>query len=254
MKVKYYKYLTGYLRITLLLVLAAIFAFTAIPVSAHAPQGAGETPDVEIAPIQIYDSEGNLLEISINDVAAIHGDLCVCVAGAYRVTQAAIDVLYGDDELPAQGDLTLVYHHPGTGHKQVFEHILTPDCVFYEKTGNPQHMTVDHWVYKFTRIDTGEYLKPVLTKALSRKISSNCVTSPKALRRGGMKIRLPRRESSFAAAYTETLNNLLTLPVWELYAGGRAEEPAPVGAIIFSGVLIVLMVLGFIYSARGKKR
>jgi len=51
------------------------------------------------------------------------------------------------------------------------------------------------------------------------------------------------------------LNNLLTLPLWELYTGvEEPEEPAPVGAIIFSGALVILIAVGFIYSARGKKR
>jgi len=181
------KKLPGYLSMALLLVVAAMTLFLTVPVSAHAPEGAGDAPVVEITPIQIYDKEGTLLEISIDDVATIHGDLCTCVAGAYRVTQAAIAVLYGEEELPTQGNLTLVYHHPGTGHKQVFDYILTPECVVYEKTGNPQHMTMEHWIYTFTREDTGEVFETQINEGI-------IVMKSTVLRKAGTKIRLRKKK------------------------------------------------------------
>ena len=50
----------------------------------------------------------------------------------------------------------------------------------------------------------------------------------------------------------------LTLVNGELYSGEEEpeeeEEGTPAGAIIFSGALIVLVIIGFIYSARGKRK
>jgi hypothetical protein len=255
MKVHINKKLIDGLRGALMLAIAAALLLTALPVYAHAPQGAGEVAEVEIEPIQIYDREGNLLEISIDDVAEVHGDLCACVAGGYRVTQVAIAVLYGEDELPTQGNLILLYHHPGTGHKQGFELILTPECVTYEKVGNPQHMTMDHWVYEFTRVDTGEVFETQINEGIIAEDFFELRYEVSGFEKGWHNDEPTEEEKTgYAAAYTETLNNLLTLPVWELYAGvPEPEEPAPVGAIIFSGALVVLVAIGFIYSARGKR-
>ncbi len=239
-----------------LLVLAFVTMFPAVPIAAHAPEGAGEVQEADIAPIQIYNGEGTLLEISLDDAIAVHGDLCPCVAGAYRVVQAAINVLYGEDELPSQGNLTVLYHHPGTGHKQVLAYILTPDCVVYEKTGNPQHMTADHWVYEFTRLDTGEIFETQIKEGVIADDFFDLRYTVDGFDKGWHENQPSGEErSGYAEAYTETLNNLLTLPGWELYNGiEEPEEPAPVAAIVFSGALIVLIALGFISSARKKRR
>ncbi len=258
MNINFTKKTTGALRLILSAVLAAITLLMVIPVCAHAPKGAGEPPQAAIEPIQIYDKKGDLLNISIDDVAAIHGDKCICVVGAFRVTQAAINVLYGKDEAPKQGNLTVVYHHPGIGHKQVFEHILTPEYVVYEKTGNPQYMTMDHWVYKFTRTDTGDVFETQIKEGMISKDFFALRYEVDGFEKGWHEDKpTDQEESGFAVAYTETLANLLTLPVWELYTGveqpEESEEPAPVAAIIFCGALIILIVLGFIYSARVKR-
>jgi len=114
---------------------AAILVFTLLaspvivpisPAYAHAPQGASEAPEVELAPIQIYNQEGHLLEISIDELAELEGNLCVCIANSFRVIQTAIDELYGEDEIPTQGEFTAIYRHPGKGHKTAFTHIFTP--------------------------------------------------------------------------------------------------------------------------------
>jgi hypothetical protein len=239
-----------------LAMLAATLVLPVSPVYAHAPEGAGEAPEVVLEPIQIYDQQGNLLEISIDDVAEKHGDLCVCVAGGYRVTQAAISVLYSEDELPTQGNLTLVYHHPGKGHKQGFELILTPECVTYEKIGNPQKMTMANWVYTFTRLDTGEVFETRINEGIIAEDFFELRYEVNGYEKGWHYDEPTEEEKTgFAAAYTQTFNNLMTLPAWELYSGvEEPEEPAPVAAIAFSGALIVLIGTGFVYSARGKRR
>jgi hypothetical protein len=244
------------LRLALALAIAAGLLLAAVPVAAHAPEGAGEVADAELEPIEIYDQDGNLLEISIDDVAEIHGELCMCAASGFRVTQAAISVLYGKDETPVQGDLTVVYCHPGIGQKQVFEHILTLECTSYEKTGNPRQMTLDHWVYTFTRLDTGEAFETQIAEGVIAPDFFDFRYSVSGFKKGWHENEPSDEEKTrFAAAYTDSLNNLLTLPLWELYSNiEEPEEPAPVGAIIFSGALVVLIVTGFVYSARGRRK
>jgi hypothetical protein len=256
MKVNIYRKVRGVLGMALVLALAAAMLCLPLPAAAHAPEGAGEPVEVEIEPIEIYDQDGNLLEISIDDMAEIHGDLCMCVAGGFRVTQAAIAVLYEDGEIPVQGDLTLVYHHPGKGHQLVFESVLTPECVGYEKLGNPQQMTLDHWVYTFTRLDTGEVFETQILEGVIAPDFFEFRYAVNGFAKGWHEDEPTQEQKTlFAAAYTESLNNFLSLPLWELYSGvEEPEEPAPVGAIIFSGALMALIVIGFSYSARGKRR
>jgi hypothetical protein len=255
MKLDIYRKAAGGLRAALLVTIAAMSLFTAVPVYAHAPQGAGEAPEVELEPIQIYDQEGNLLEISIDDLAEIEGNLCVCIATSSRVIQTAIDNLYEDDEIPTRGDFTAIYRHPGKGHKNAFNHIFTEEYATYEKTGNPQHMTMENWVYTFTRHDTGDVFE---TQVLEGVIADRFFDLRYKVNgfKNGWHENPPTEEEkvAFVAAWTETRDNFLTLPAWELYSGvEEPEEPAPVGAIIFSGALVVLVVIGFIYSARGKR-
>lgn len=239
----------------LVLALATAIMTVAVPVYAHAPEGAGEMAEVELEPVRIYDRNGNLQEISIDDVAAVHGDLCMCVAGGFRASQAAIFVLYGEEELPTQGDLVLVYHHPGTGHKQAFELILTPECVTYEKIGSPQNMTSEHWVYTFKRLDTGEVFETQVKEGIISQDFFDYRYAVTGFEKGWHENEPTEEEKAgFAAGYTESLNNLLALPAWEIYSGvPEQEEPAPVGAIIFSGILVVLVVIGFVYSGKGKR-
>lgn len=256
MRANIYRKASRALRLAMMFAVAAALLCLPLPAAAHAPEGAGEVEEVELEPIEVYDQDGNLLEISIDDVAEIHGELCMCVAGAFRATQAAVNALYDEGEVPVQGELILVYHHPGTGHQGTFEHILTPDCVSYEKVGNPQQMTLDHWIYTFTRLDTGEVFETQIVEGVLASDFLELRYVVRGFEKGWHEDEPTEEERTmFADGYTESLNNLLTLQLWELYSGvEEPEEEAPVGAIVFSGALLVLIVVGFIYSARGKRR
>lgn len=245
----------GGLYILMVLMMIAMALFIQSPVSAHAPQGVGEIEEAEIEDIEIYDPEGNILRISADDASTIHGELCNCVASAFRATQAAIAGLYSEHELPVQGNLTLIYHHPGIGQKQAFEYILTPECVTYEKVGNPQHMTMDHWVYQFTRLDTGEFFKTQVNEGVIAPDFFDLRYEVNGFEKEWHENEPTEEErAQFAVAYTDTLNNFLVMPVWELYSNvPEPEEPAPVGAIIFSGALVVLIAFGLVYSSRVKR-
>jgi hypothetical protein len=239
---------------TLVISLMVLF-LGSIPVSAHVPEGAGETEEFVLEPIQIYSQGGDLLEYSIEDLGEMQDGICMCLSGGFRAIQAAISVLYGEDELPAQGELTVVYHHPGSGHKLAFETILTAECVVYEKTGNPQHMTMEHWTYTFTRTDTGEVFETQVKDGVIADGFFDLRYKVNGYANGWHDEKPTEEEhTGFAAAYTDAMNNLLTLPLWELYEGiEEPEEETPAGVIIFGFALLVLIVIGFIYSSKGKR-
>lgn len=226
-----------------------------IPVSAHVPEGAGEPEEFVLDPIRIYSQSGDLLEYSIEDLGEMQGGICMCLSGGFRATQAAISALYGEDELPVQGELTVLYHHPGSGHKLAFETVLTAECVVYEKSGNPQRMTLEHWAYTFTRTDTGEVFETQVKNGVipddffDLRYEVNGYTN-------GWHDEEPTEEeyTGFTTAYADAMNNLLTLPLWEIYVGiEESEEGTPVGVIIFGFTLLALIVIGFIYSSKGKR-
>ena len=242
-------------RATLLLALAALLLFMPVPAYAHAPQGAGETPEVTLEPIQIYDGEGTLLSISIDDLAAIEGNLCICIATSFRVISTAIDNLYEDGEIPVRGELSAVYRHPGAGHKNAFNYVFTEAYATYEKTGNPQKLALENWSYTFTRRDTGDVFETQVLEGVIADGFCDLRYKVNGFKKGWHENRPDEEEqAAFVAAWTETRDNFLTLPAWELYSSvEEPEEPAPVGAIVFSGALILLIAIGFVYSARGKR-
>jgi hypothetical protein len=239
-----------------LAILAAALVLPISPVYAHAPQGAGEAPEVVLEPIQIYDQEGNLLEISIDELAEIEGNLCVCISTGFRVIQTAIEHLYGEDEIPSQGEFAAIYRHPGKGHKTAFTYILTEEYATYEKTGNPQKMTMDNWVYTLTRLDTGEEFETQVQEGVISEGFFDLRYKVNGFKNGWHDNEPTEKEkAAFVAKWTETRDNFLTMPAWELYSGvEEPKEPAPVAAIAFSSVLIVLIGAGFVYSTRGKRR
>ena len=242
--------------VVFVLVISLMAAFLgSVPVSAHVPEGAGKTAEFVLEPIRIYSQGGDLLEYSIEDLGEMKGGVCMCLSGGFRAIQAAISALYGEDELPVQGELTVLYHHPGSGHKLVFETVLTAECVVYEKAGNPQRMTMKHWAYTFTRTDTGEVFETQLKGGVipdgffDLRYEVNGYTN-------GWHDEKPTEEeyNGFSAAYTDAMNNILTFPLWELYEGiEEPEEETPAGVIVFGFALLLSIVIGFIYSSKGKR-
>ena len=237
-----------------LLLLSALALVPVSPVCAHAPEGAGEIDEVEIVPIRMQDTDGVLLETTLDDVAELHGHLCICGVASYRVLLVAIDALYAEDEIPTRGELEVVYHHPGKAHKQVFEHVLTAECVTYEKLGNPQHLTADHFVYVFTRTDTGEMFETRVREGVVPETFGDLRYGVKGFEKGWHSEEPTEAEKEeYAAVWTGALNSFMTLPAWELYEGVEApEESAPLGALVFSGAVIVLLGGGFVYSSQSR--
>ena len=75
----------------------------------------------QILPISIYD-EGELIEISIEDVGKYHGDICPCVAVTFRATQLAIRELW-KDKMPERMDFRIISRCPTLGSQDVIDFI-----------------------------------------------------------------------------------------------------------------------------------
>jgi len=118
----------------------------------------------------MYDKHGKLLRLAAQQVAnEAHGHICVCGATAFRVTQIAISRLWGQ-EVPTKGQLKVIYHHPGKGHKDVFKYLLGPENVTYKKVGDPRHLTLaQHYTYLFVRKDTGATWKTQMKEGVIPK-------------------------------------------------------------------------------------
>lgn len=218
-----------------------------------APHGARELPEYELEDIWIYDADGKPLKISIEDVADAHGELCICVACAFRVTQAAVAELWDlEEEYPRQGELEVTYHHPSQGHKDAFEYLLTEGCCTLEMPEGTRidHLTMENYAYTFTRMDTGDTLDVQVNEgvfpegffALREKVKSGEATDDE--------------KAQFASQWSDARDNFLLTEAWELFEGVEepGEEPFPSVGVGFTGALLLLIIVAFVYSWRGRRR
>jgi len=246
--------------LALALLVSLVVPFAATPVEAHAPLGAGEPAEYELEDIWIYDVDGKPLKISIEDVAEAHGDLCICVACAFRVTQAAISKLWDlEEEYPRQGELLVIYHHPSSGHKDAFEYILSKDCGTLEipEGTSIQHLTLDNYVYTFTRTDTGDTFETRVKEGVFPQGFFELRYKVVGYDKGWHQDEPTDVErAEFAAKWTQARDNFLTMEAWELFEAieEEGEEPLPTAAITFTGILALLLLIGGIYSWRGRRR
>jgi hypothetical protein len=236
-----------------LIVLAVIAVpLTASPAGAQ-PPGARELPEYELEDISIYDEDGNLLEISIEDVAEAHeGELCTCVACVFRVVQAAISELYEED-IPKQGEIKVTYHQPSDGHKIAFESLLgAKNCTLEMPPGtSAKHLTRENYRYEFSSTYTEttfetqvrEDIFPEGYFELREKVKNQTATS--------------EEKTEFAEQWSDLRDNFLTMELWELFEGIEAPEEEegegfPAGAVLF-GVLVVGVIV-FTLTRRGRYR
>ncbi|HJH31058.1 MAG TPA: hypothetical protein C5S50_02470 [Methanosarcinaceae archaeon] len=70
--------------------------------------------------LQVYD-EGELLDITLDNLDEAHGDVCMCVAAAFKASLTAFEAW---DGIPERGNLEIASAHPSDGHTETFEYIL----------------------------------------------------------------------------------------------------------------------------------
>jgi sirohydrochlorin ferrochelatase len=106
--------------------------------------------------LQIYDEQGDLLNISLDDVGAAHGHICPCVAAAFRASQIAFLAWGG---IPERGNLEIVSAHPSDGHTETFEYILnSSDDVTVELPEGTDivNLTAENYNYRFIEKSSGD--------------------------------------------------------------------------------------------------
>ena len=137
---------------------------------------AKETTDLTL---HIYD-EGELLDITLDDVAEEHGHICPCVAAAFKASQTAFLAWNGiparanleiirrfsagrtqgnPGMIPARGNLEIVSAHPSDGHTETFEYILnlSEDVTVELPEGTDiVNLTEENYRYSFIEKSTGD--------------------------------------------------------------------------------------------------
>jgi len=111
--------------------------------------------------IPIY-NDSQLLDISIEDAGAYHGDICICLALGYRGTQLAIADLWDvyEGEMPHQGDFKVISASPTKGIRDAFAYIMNAtgdDYVLDLPEGTDiVNLTQDNYHATIIRKSTGE--------------------------------------------------------------------------------------------------
>ena len=178
--------------------------------------------------IRMYDEQENLLVLLAEKVAIeAHGHLCVCGATAFRVTQVAIAQLW-DQEIPTKGELEVTYHHPGKGHKEVFEYLLGPENVTYVKAGDPKHLMLeDNYVYTFIRKDTGATWKTTMKEGVIPAGFFDLRYQVKGFLNGWHKEKPTKLlKVAFKQKFDEAVNNILSMEASEVFEGVGVGEIA----------------------------
>ena len=117
---------------------------------------------VRLKPILVYD-EDNLLKLSIEDAGKYHGDICLCVAVAFRATQLAISQLW-NDEIPRRENFKIISALPTQGSQDCFEFITRAktrgDFALKLPQGtDTKNLSRDNWTFTFIRKSTGEQVR-----------------------------------------------------------------------------------------------
>jgi hypothetical protein len=129
--------------------------------------------------LHIY-NDGDILDISLDDVAEAHGHVCPCVAAAFKASQTAFFAWNGiparanleiirrfsagrtqgnPGMIPARGDLEIVSAHPSDGHNETFEYILNSSkdvTVELPEGTDIVNLTEENYCYSFIEKSTGD--------------------------------------------------------------------------------------------------
>jgi len=160
--------------------------------------------------LQIYD-EGELLDITLDDLAEAHGHVCPCVASAFKVSQTAFEAW---DGIPERGNLEIVSAHPSDGHTETFEYILNPSedvTVNLPEGTDILNLTIENYNYKFIEKSTGYMVVVSVKDGLFPdgffEMRKKCKT----------KVATPDEKSAFKLMKGEIKEKILYLPAEEIF-------------------------------------
>ena len=160
--------------------------------------------------LQIYD-EGELLDITLDDVAEAHGHVCPCVAAAFKASMTAFLVW---DGIPARGNLEIVSAHPSDGHTETFEYILnSSDDVTVKLPDGTDilNLTEENYRYSFIEKSTAGMVVVSVKDDLFPdgffEMRKRCKTN----------VATPDEKSAFKLAKKELKEKVLYLPAEEVF-------------------------------------
>ena len=249
----------NYRNIFLVLVLVSFCIASFAAVVGSTPPGVREAlPEYKLEPILIYDGEGDLLKITIEDLAEATGEElweCVCRPCVFRVTKTAISQLYEREEYPTQGELKVIYHHPSDGHRLSFNYLLTEDCCTLEMPPGTSRkkFTMENYAYEFIRTDTGETFK---TEVKAQVFPKGFFVLKEKLK---SKTATPDEKAEFAKQWSDVRDKFLVMNSYELFEGvEEAEEESEeealdvIGGATFFSILVagLILLLIIMYNRR----
>jgi hypothetical protein len=217
-------------------------------------------------------SEAEIARIIEEEFAGADG-LCPCSSFAFRAASLGISQVWGD-EIPERSDIKVISYRPTTGATQCLQYItgtgakvpsvtnkgelclILPDGIEATdlSTANlmnlkKQPLGMESWNLIIVRKSTGEEFEVQVREDVFPKDFNELRTKKM------QGTATPEETAEFMSQWAEVRNAFLTQPDWVLFEGiEEPEEPAPVGAIVFSSALVVAIIVGFIYSARGRRR
>lgn len=198
--------------------------------------------------------------------------ICACAAGAYRVAKLGISQVWGD-EIPERSDIKIISRIPTMGSMQCFQYITgtgpkvpnvtakgefhmilldgTEVTDFSIKNVKPRSKDMDasYWNCIFIRKSTGEQFE---VQVKDDALPEGFYELRKKVKFGIPEVATGEEVDEFTTLFEEVRDGFLTLPDWELFEG--VEEPFPVAGAIFLGVLVIGIITGGVYTARGRKK
>jgi len=155
--------------------------------------------------------EGELLDISLDELGAAHGHICPCVAAAFKASQTAF---LAWDGVPARGDLEIVSAHPSDGHTETFEYILNSSddvTVKLPEGTDIINLTIENYNYRFIEKSTGD------TVVVSVKDGLFPDGFFELRKRCKAKVATPDEKSAFKLAKGELKEKILYRPAEEVF-------------------------------------
>jgi hypothetical protein len=258
-----------------IIILSVFIIFFLCPgVLAHMP-GSSAAPEVDLGPIVLM-SNGIPVEISIEDVAAYHGemegkepDACICCACMYRVMLCGINEIWGDEtpersdigvqsRLVSNGALHTAWYITGTGPDMDSDSagelvLLTPDGTELTDYSQEARMkiaknrNIDDYRFVVTRLSTGESATLTLREELFPEDFFELRKKVKV-----EKVATDDETAEFLSKWSTLRDDLLQKPDFELFneiVEPTEEEPDVVSGGIFIA-LICMCCLGCILMCK----
>ncbi|MCD4767625.1 MAG: hypothetical protein K8R34_14070 [Methanosarcinales archaeon] len=196
--------------------------------------------------LQIYD-EGELLDITLDDIAEAHGHICPCVASTFKASLTAFEAW---DVIPARGDLEIICAHPSDGHIETFEYILdsSDDVTVNLPEGTDiLNLTEDNYCYSFVEISTGDMVVVSVKDGFFPdgffEMREKCKT----------KVATPDEKSAFKLAKKELKEKFLYLPAEEVFEVEyiRGESSTELTAEIIPAISMTVTTTGVDFGKVG---